>query len=135
MAQDLLVRQKLAVREVFYEFFNNNQHPVVNKHFNYKFVFRFANYTLTGSIGLVLLINRFHALFPDTHIEITSLFSEGDMVCAQWKMVLKSNDGGQTTSTSGITTFRFRSDKIIQVELHWNLAALHDAFVITRQSA
>jgi steroid delta-isomerase-like uncharacterized protein len=69
--------------------------------------------------------------FPDAHVELRSLFGEGDLVCAEYELVgthRGSIEGevptGRTFRVRAASVYRYGGERFTEETFYWNAASL-----------
>jgi len=120
MEVDVNQENKLTVRRLFYELMNKSNFSLAHEIFNARLQANLNDFVVEGQTEFLRIMKNFTGSVPDLHLEILSVFGEGDMVCAHWTLIAKLEDGKQVVSSTGITVFRFRAGKIVQLDQQWN---------------
>ena len=128
MAVDNADAPKSIVRTLFYEIINNNNYALAPSCFNPKFRLQVNGRQISGSRKFVTELRKLAASQGKIHTEIITLIEEGDLVCAHWKLIVKSGAEKVILSTSGITIFRFRANEIVQAYQQWDAKHMNALF-------
>ena len=112
--------QKLSVRKIFYALFNKRDYQLADQLFDPRLHCNINDYPIKNRRDFVRLVNRFNLSFANTHAELISIFCEGDMVGTHWKMVLLPDKDTPVLTAKGITIFKFRTEKVVQLDQFWN---------------
>jgi steroid delta-isomerase-like uncharacterized protein len=84
-----------------------------------------------GPEGFKQVVQTFRAAFPDLHMTVESVFSDGDLVCTRWSSE-GTNDGdlmgmpatGRHVTGSGISIDKIEDGKIVEAWNQWDNAGL-----------
>jgi steroid delta-isomerase-like uncharacterized protein len=82
---------------------------------------------LTGPDALKRAVEIYRGAFPDLHISIDEMFSDGDLVCTRWTSE-GTNDGelmgmpptGKHATSTGISIDKVQDGKIVESWVQWD---------------
>ncbi|MCF6322300.1 MAG: nuclear transport factor 2 family protein [Rhizobiaceae bacterium] len=120
MDEEFIQKNKLTVRRLFYELMNKQNLLLANEIFNVRLQANLNDFSIEGRSAFLKVLKKYLRDFPALHYEVLSVFGEGDMVCAHWKLITRLEEGDMVVPSTGITVFRFRIGKIVQLDQQWN---------------
>lgn len=115
---------KSIIRKLFYNLINCKEYSLIDELINTKIEFKINQRKFEGRDVFRELLKLYLARYPKTHTEILAIICEGDMVSVHWEIVVLIPKNSEPFHATGITNFRIRDEKIIQLNQFWDASNL-----------